>query len=154
MEEAVYLKGMGVLMAAYPDYPCNKKTLEAYREFLDRLSPQEFELAIRVHITRHKWFPKISELLQAALVFQPGALEVWNALLKDAENGGDPPALDPATEKALAAVGGWETLQYTQYDELKFKFAAFRDAYNQAVEKEITQRALPDGAAAPQGLLE
>lgn len=66
LDDAVFIKGMTVLGAAYPDYQIKDDTIDIYRSFLNRLTPIAFEHAIRLHIIKKAWFPKINELLEAA----------------------------------------------------------------------------------------
>jgi wyosine [tRNA(Phe)-imidazoG37] synthetase (radical SAM superfamily) len=77
LSEDIFLKGMAVLMSLYPDYNCTSETVDAYREFLRHLEPEEFERAVQEHVTRSKWFPKVSEILAAARAHLPTPVEVW-----------------------------------------------------------------------------
>jgi hypothetical protein len=136
-----FLKGMAYLAAAYPDYEIKPETTEVYWERLkDQLTPPEWEWSINRHIETHKWFPKISEILEMVRASKrPPATLIWEKLKKAAESGVKP-EMDQPTQVALAAIGGWEVFQYTSYDELRFRFAIFRDAYNFYVE----HRGLPE----------
>ena len=135
LNEDQFLKGMAVLMSAYPDYKCTADTVDVYRVALRNLSPQDFEKAVWVHITTLKWFPKVSELLDALRNQGPTPIDTWNLLLAAAETG-QKPELDAATEKALAVLGGWDTFQYTPYDDLQYRFKDFRTALLEARARE------------------
>jgi hypothetical protein len=136
LSEQEFMKGMGVLMSAYPDYECTSKTVDVYQERLSkRLTSREWETAVNRHIDTCKWFPKVSELLQAAKAGQPTAMDVWKRLLDAAEDG-EKPEMDQATEKALAVIGGWEEFSRTSYDSLHYRFKEFKAAYLEARDRE------------------
>lgn len=141
LNEEQFLKGMAVLMSAYPDYKCTADTVDIYRVALRSLSPQEFEKAVWAHITTFKWFPKISEILQAVrdLNPPPSPIDAWNRLMAAAEGSGGPPEMDAAIEKAVSFVGGWDALCYTPFDQHRFMFARFKEAYQEAREQERVQ---------------
>ena len=125
--DAVFNKGMAILGAAYPDYECSPATVDIYRERLQKLSDLDFERAVYHHIDTCKWFPKVSELLQASRAHQPTPIDVWNRLLRAAEAGQEPELTGPEAA-ALSAIGGWETFQITSFDDLHFRFKDFRVA--------------------------
>ena len=131
LNEDQFLKGMAVLMSAYPDYKCTPETVDVYRVALRNLSPHEFEKAVWVHITTLKWFPKVSELLDAIRDQGPTPIDIWNLLLAAAETG-KKPEMDAATEKALGVLGGWERFQYLPFNELQYQFKDFRVALLEA----------------------
>jgi hypothetical protein len=123
--EDVFNRGMAILMSVYPDYECKPDTVDAYREFLQHMSNQEFEAAIKNHISQNKWFPKVSELLQATLDALPTPADVWSRLIAAAETG-KKPEMDPATERALYVVGGWDKFCMTSYETLDYRFKDFK----------------------------
>ena len=149
LNEDQFLKGMAVLMAAYPDYKCTPDTVDVYRVALRNLSPQDFEKAVWVHITTLKWFPKVSELLDAIRNQGPTVIDTWNLLLAAAETG-EKPELDAATEKALAVLGGWDTFQYTSYDDLQYRFKDFKSALLEARAQENLKLMSPEQPALPE----
>ena len=131
LNEEVFNRGMAILGAAFPDYECSPATVDVYREHLSRLGDLEFERAVRHHINTCKWFPKVSELLQAVQDQGPSAIDIWNRLLAAAETG-KKPEMDAATDKALAVLGGWEVFQYTSFEDLQWKFKDFKAALLEA----------------------
>lgn len=134
-----FLKGMAVLMAAYPDYEVKPATAEVYFEDLQNLSPQEWEVAITLHRRQHKWFPKISEILEAVLALRnqgrPSAAERWGQLLELASRGVPAPT-DIPTQRALSTVGGWDAFQYTNVDDLNYRRKEFERVYGEALAEE------------------
>ena len=146
LNEDQFLKGMAVLMSAYPDYKCTPDTVDVYRVALRNLSPQDFEKAVWVHITTLKWFPKVSELLDAIRNQGPTVIDTWNLLLAAAETG-KKPEMDGATEKALAVLGGWEVFQYTSFEKLNFRFKDFKAALLEARAHETLRLAGGEQAA-------
>jgi len=136
MSEEVFMKGMAVLSAAYPDFVLKPETMEVYREFLSHLTPEQFERAARRHIARSPYFPKVSEILKAFREDLPSAVDVWNRLKAGAERG-EKPELDAAAERALEFIGGFQTVQYAPYDELKFRFKDFERAYLEGQDQEL-----------------
>ena len=135
MDREVFLRGMGVLTACYPDYELKEETGETYWDFLRDLNNLDFERAVKHHVSTCKWFPKVSELLNALQNQGPTPIDIWNRLLAAAETG-QKPELDAATEKALAALGGWEVFQYAPFDELQWRFKDFKTALLEARAKE------------------
>lgn len=133
-----FLKGMGYLTAAYPDYEVKPETAEVYWERLNtRLTPQEWEAAVNRHIDACKWFPKVSELLQAVEALRPrppSAIDAWQTLMAAAPSG-EEPEMDTPTRKAMNFVGGWEAICYTPTDQHPFMFARFKEAYLEAQER-------------------
>ena len=146
MDKPQFLDGMETLAAAYPDYALTEKTLAVYFEDLKHLTAEEWQVALAQHRRTSKYFPKISELLEAGDAGRPAAEDIWGRLLVAAETGVKPP-LDGPGETALLAAGGWEMFQITPYSELKFLFKAFKEVYQVAVKQEKLQATLPG----PQG---
>jgi hypothetical protein len=134
-----FLKGMGYLTAAYPDYEVKPETAEVYWERLNsRFTPQEWEAAVNRHIDTCKWFPKVSELFKAAEYLRPqppSPIDAWNLLIAAASSG-EEPEMDQATRKAMDFIGGWEAICYTPTDQHRFMFAQFKLAFIEAQERE------------------
>ena len=74
--------------------------------------------------------------LQAFREDLPSAVDVWNKLMEAAENG-KKPELDAAAERALAFIGGFEVIQYTNTDDLRFRFKDFERAYLEGQTQEL-----------------
>lgn len=131
MDREIFKRGILLMSALYPDYPLKEETMEGYWQFLQHLNNRDFERAVKAHISQNKWFPKVSELLDAIRDQGPTAIDTWNLLLAAAETG-KKPELDAAIEKALAVLGGWERFQYTPFDELQYRFKDFKGALLEA----------------------
>lgn len=56
---------MAYLVGAYPNYDLKPETLKTYLDFLGGKRPEVVMAAVRRHIERNKWFPSVSELLEA-----------------------------------------------------------------------------------------
>lgn len=153
MDWTDFAKGMGVLTALFPDYPLKEDTIDVYWGFLKGYPAKAFEVAVTNHVTKNKWFPKLSELVEQMEQPDPSPKEVWQKLITHAEHG-EMPILDAATERALkASVGDWETFIVTPYDELKFLFKEFKEVYQAAREEERrTQMAITDDSKPLLGL--
>jgi hypothetical protein len=123
-------RGMAVLMASFPDYPVTPETLKVYQTALNDVgfTDVQFERVIWNHIKTKKWFPKISELIEAN---KPSTLEIWNRLILAAE-AGEKPDLDPAVKSALGLLGGWEQFSRTPYTELHRRYKDFKEALESA----------------------
>jgi len=143
----IFNRGMLLLTYAYPDYDLPPTTMDLYREFLRGLSNLDFEKAVKGHILKHKWFPKVSELLDIVRSFRLTAHDAWNILLKRAEAGDEsPPEIEgalAATAAGLDAVGGWQHFSTTSYKELSFAFKVFQEAFQREQDKEELLPALP-----------
>jgi hypothetical protein len=66
MTPEVFAHGMGLLQQAYPAREVTEKTLRLYGQMLADLTDDEFEVGVKTHLTRGKFFPAISELREAA----------------------------------------------------------------------------------------
>jgi hypothetical protein len=84
MNRQIFGKGMAILSAIYPDYPLQDETISSYWEFFQGMSNLDFERAVKHHISTCKWFPKVSELLEASRAHLPTPIDVWNQLLRAA----------------------------------------------------------------------
>ena len=126
LNEELFLKGMAILAAAYPETPCTRETMKVYETVLNEVgfTDKQFERVIWKHIKTKKWFPKISELIEAN---KPSTLDFWNRLILAAEAGEKPDDLDPAVESALGLLGGWEQFSRTPYDELIRRYKDFKN---------------------------
>ena len=131
MDRQVFGRGMAILTALYPDYELKDETIELYWSFLKGLGNKDFEQAVKHHISTCKWFPKVSELLQAVQDRGPTVIDIWHRLLHAAETG-VLPELDEPSRLALAAIGGWDNFQYTLYDDLQWRFKDFKAALLEA----------------------
>jgi hypothetical protein len=131
MDRQIFGRGMTILTALYPDYELKDETMELYWSFLKDLGNSDFERAVKHHVSTRKWFPKVSELLEAVQAQGPTAIDTWNLLLAAAETG-QKPELDAAAEKALAVLGGWGVFQYTSFDDLQYRFKDFKAALLEA----------------------
>jgi len=119
------------LAAAHKDQELTADTTEVYRDLLKDLSPEEWGFAVKRCLMTKKWFPKISELLDAVREMKPSAAEMWAWLNKAAETG-KKPEMDAATAAGLEAIGGWSYLCYTDVQKLSFSFKIFEDAFRRA----------------------
>lgn len=139
LDKISFAKGMAILTNVFPDYPCSKKTMDIYWEFLQKIPPHEFEWVITAHLKQHKWFPKISELLDEWMKLRtlgrPTAAEVWSCLISAAQDG-EKPEMDAITQTALRVCGGWEELMVTPTTELPWRFKKFERIYNAGWEAE------------------
>lgn len=131
MDREVFKRGMLILSALYPDYPLKEETMGGYWKFMQHMSNLEFERAVKHHVSTCKWFPKVSELLEAVQTQGPTVIDIWNRLRSAAETGVEP-EMDGPTRKALEAIGGWEHLQYAPYDDLQWRFKDFKSALLEA----------------------
>ena len=127
MTEETFIKGMYRLGLQWRDHEMPEDAVALYRERLSRLTDREFERAVNHCLDTCTFFPKISELLKAVQDQGPTVIDIWNRLLAAAERG-QKPEMDAATEKALAAIGGWEVFQYAPFDELQWRFKDFKAA--------------------------
>ncbi len=150
LDEISFNRGMLRLGQAYPDYDPAPTTVNLYYDFLKEVSPLDFEKAVNLHISTYKWFPKVSELLDAVRSLRPSARDAWSRLMAAAESG-ELPEMDRATAAGLTAVGGWDHIQFTEYSKLSFSFKVFEEAFQRIQDLEATA---PGIEHKPQDLLE
>ncbi len=147
MDRETFAKGLFILGANYPEREITHALVEVYYSFLNHLTPAELERAVRKHIARSQWFPKVSDLLQAAREDMPSPREVWAWLLDEATTG-QKPHMDAATARALEAIGGWDVLRLTPSDDLKFRFKDFEAVLLERREREQEALAIGGGQKA------
>jgi hypothetical protein len=135
MDRLTFAQGMAILGEAY-EKELSDNLVGIYYEFLQNLTPAQLERAARRHIAKSPRFPRVSDLLQAFREDLPSAVDVWNRLMAGAERG-EKPELDAAAERALEFIGGFQTVQYAPYDELKFRFKDFERAYLEGQDQEL-----------------
>jgi hypothetical protein len=63
LETALILK---TLLDAYPEKRMERETLEVYIRHLEDIPPDLLRRAVEAHIKNSQWFPRVSELRQAA----------------------------------------------------------------------------------------
>lgn len=149
MNYKVFAVGMDKLTDCFPDYELKDGTMAAYWDFLKDLDPDVFLSAVVAHTKRHKWFPKISEILDVVRDQGPTVIDIWNRLLTAAEMG-QKPEMDTITEKALAVLGGWEAFQYTPIDILHYRFKDFKAALQGARAQDTLQVVSIEKAVLPE----
>lgn len=137
LDEATFLKGMALLAAAYPDYPCTKETIQLYRAALNDFRAQDFQKVVMAHIRLQKWFPKVCELREELVRLRgfqrPTAESEWDRLQQAAEA----PEMGEATQRALrAACGDWQGFTRLTYHDLPFAYQRFRENYRAAMDQE------------------
>lgn len=149
LDKVIFAQGMKILSDLYPDYPIKEGSLDAYYEFLQNLTNLEFERAVKSHVSKSSWFPKVNELLAGAQE-NKSVMDTWNRLLQAAE-AGEKPEMDIAAERALGIFGGWDAFTWTPYETLQFRYKDFRAAYLEEKARETLvlaggeQKALPGG---------
>lgn len=139
LNEEEFLKGMALLMAAYPDYTCSPKTVDVYRQSLQDFNSRDFEKVVLAHINQHKWFPKICELREELVRLRgfnrPTAIDEWDRLIRAAEADREP-EMDENTERALRVCGGWDGFCRMTYKDLQFHRRDFERVFNEGRERE------------------
>jgi hypothetical protein len=139
LSEEVFLKGMIMLGAAFPDYQATEQTFEVYREMLKDFDPKDFERVVKNHIAQSRFFPKVCELREELVRLRrfnrPTAVDAWNALYKVLEER-RAPKFDESIERALRVIGGWEGFRRMTYKDLRFFWKDFERAYNEEMERE------------------
>jgi hypothetical protein len=135
MDKPTFVKGMFILGEAY-EKELGDNLMDVYYQFLRHMTPEQLERAARRHIARSPYFPKVSEILQAVREDLPSAVDAWNMLWTAAESG-KKPEMDAVTERALTFIGGWEAMQYTDCNELRFRFKDFERAYLEGQTQEL-----------------
>jgi hypothetical protein len=113
-----------LLTACYPDQKLPQATPMAYEKFLKDLDFEQAKAVIVNHVATRKWFPKISEIREAALELSLGIDSTETVMV---QLQGDPQAISPMAKKALKIVGGlWEMNRTTNPSAWR---AQFRKAY-------------------------
>lgn len=149
LNRQTFNKGWAFLTGAFPEFLKSmdpgqiKATVAVYWESLKDFDDSDFSKVIKAHIAQNKYFPKIAELREELVRLKgfhcPTAAQAWETLIKEAEAGTEDYQGDEATMRALAAVGGWRTFQFTNFKELNFRFKDFKRTYDEALEQQDRQ---------------
>jgi hypothetical protein len=142
-----------MLIVLYPDFTRNKtrKTIrlvfEAWCEVFSGADPSLLMYAAKLHVTRCKWFPAISELIDAmAELVQPPHLtgvEAWGEVERQMRHGGHavaPQFSDPLVEHLVQQMG-WRNLCMSETPGLDRKH--FIESYDALVRREATLIRVP-----------
>lgn len=136
-----------LLTAAFPDYRLNDATAQTYQSFLLDLELEDAMAVIVNHVATRKWFPKISEIREAALERKLGidSTETVFALLQgDLSKSG--PLSDMAREALKLTGDDWE-MRHTNNPsawraQFRKNYEALREAVFDEKRKEATQELL------------
>jgi hypothetical protein len=162
---------LAVLSANYPDH-VNKLNVEQlrnlrdlYQQALADLDDETLRAAALRHISSSQWFPKVSELREAAVrvTHQPAIdpMEAWETVrlaiskygsygipVHDEVTGAwgykTPTFDDPLTDKLVRQMG-WRNLCLSEEAEAMSDRARFLDAYARQAGSAHKQSVLPDG---------
>jgi hypothetical protein len=162
---------LAILSVEYPDH-VNKMSPEQlrnlrglYRETLADLDDETLRAAALRHIASSQWFPKVSELREAAVrvTRQPAIdpMEAWEAVRRAISKWGSygvpfyneetnefgwtlPTFDDPLTAKIVKQMG-WRNLCLSEDTEAMSDRARFLDAYARQASNAHKQDVLPDG---------
>ena len=146
---------LAVLSANYPDH-FNKLSTDQIRNLRDLytqaladIDDETLRAAALRHISASQWFPKVSELRDAAVrVTRPPApdpMEAWGAVLKEILRTGyygKPEFADPLTEAVVRQMG-WRDLCLSE--DATADRARFVDAYQRQAQRAHGQDVLPIG---------
>lgn len=115
MEHDELDKALVLLAAAYPNFDLREQTVEVYNQALSDVPIGLLQLATSHAIKTSKFFPTVAELraLVADIMMEetvPTPLGAWsNVWLHE----GDLKFLSTPTKQALAAIGGWGYIRYS-----------------------------------------
>lgn len=154
---------LGILSAEYPDH-INKLSAEQlrnlrelYKQTLADIDDETLRAAALRHIMASQWFPKVSELREAATrITRPKTIdpmEAWGKVLAEIRRTGwyGVPQFDDPLVAAIVKQMGWRAL--CESEDGTADRARFIDAYQRQADRAQKQDALPvmlqDGAMAP-----
>jgi hypothetical protein len=86
--ETTVFRILKMLIAAYPREPIQDETPQLYKRFLSDLPDEILEAAVMQHISSSPFFPRVSELREAAANLAvgiedlPPAMQAWGLVLK------------------------------------------------------------------------
>jgi hypothetical protein len=150
------------LRAAFPRDQIREETVRVYARELADLDPGDVEAAVRALIRTSQFFPRVSEIREAAAALrlalpseadalrQVEARTEWARLPE--QHRGDPPAIHPVVKDALDLVGGAHAFRSSdQPSVLRGQFLRLfrglrQDAIREAALGDISA-ALPPGRA-------
>lgn len=165
--EATIKQVLGILSAEYPDH-INKLSAEQlgnlrqlYVQALADIDDETLRATALRHIMSSPWFPKVSELRDAAArITRPPTLdplEAWGKVLAEIRRTGyyGIPQFDDPLIAAIVKQMGWREL--CSSEDGTADRARFVDAYQRQADRAHKQDALPislqDGALRPNGQL-
>lgn len=148
-----------MLAAAYPNQALSTPTMQVYTQFLSDLSYEQAQAAVIKHIATSKFFPRISEIRQAALEVSldklPAPAEAWNEAQKQIRlkgYTGKPDFSNPLIAKTVDAMGGW--MELCQSEEptgvIRAHFLRIYEGLAESEADRIKTATLLDRVAGPQ----
>ena len=151
--EKVIVQVMGVLAAAYPSFSLTRETIAVYQRVLSDVPDELLQHAALDCISKGRFFPSVSELLDAALSIKrigsgnPSAFEAWEEVVRLVTTkghtlyGGSVPEFShPLIATVVRQCGGWNRLCLSENaiaDRARF-FEAYQDAERRNLESERT----------------
>lgn len=117
--DATLTRVMAILGAAYPEREIQVETVEVYSLMLADILDDVLVLAAETHTASSKWFPKVSELREAAFAIQAKASglllpeEAWEEIMQKVRADGyygTPEFSHPLIQRSVDGLGGWKTL--------------------------------------------
>lgn len=119
MTTNTWLECVAYLTAAYPKESISEEQLSLYAALLDEFEDRTVLRAVLRHIERSPWFPRVSELRDAALA---GALEIdaegaWGQVMAEVRRvgwPGQPVFADPRITQTLQDLG-WIGVGWTDF---------------------------------------
>jgi len=127
---------LSMLAAAYPSFELRKETTALYAEMLEDLPGEVLFIAGKQHIAQSTFFPRVAELRSTAfglLEMSTGApkpIEAWAWVCEwihcsgRGRDGGH-----ELVERAVRAIGGWESLGQRNVDDRHWTQRQFMEAY-------------------------
>ena len=138
------------LVDYYGGHDFGETGLATYDRLLRHLSGADLRQAAELHMARSPYFPKVSELLEAATELRtkwsifPDAGEAWAEVCAEMQrvgHMGQPQFASPLTAEVVQRIGGWR--QVCLSDNQIAERARFMDTYARLLERAKDAARLP-----------
>ena len=109
--------------------------IKIYWETLRQYSDEQAANAISAHVRTGTFFPRPADLIKLIDgTSEENAHEAWAEVLRQLTDFANA-KFDPATERAVQAMGGAEYLSHMSYHDLEFKKKDFLDYYESTTDR-------------------
>ena len=146
-KEAEIAKVLMPYLVLYPNNKINDETLKMYARVLSPLAVAEIDAAMRLLSMNSKFFPAVSEIVQAAKEVRkqvdgttlPTAADAWGEVMQQARrNGMDRPWIFSCSEikRTLKAFGGKSLICMMEEKDTPIIRAQFMKMYNEQIQRD------------------
>ena len=136
MKDENRFKKQAVMLGEVFDKKITGGLIKIYWETLRQYSDEQVANAVTSHVRTGTFFPRPADLIKLIDgTSEENAHEAWAEVMRQLTDFASA-KFDPATEKAVQAMGGAEYLSHMSYRDLEFKKKGFVDYYESITDRQ------------------